>query len=187
LTLASSQTLSLLNNGGASVTYKSEVKVMTYDSNNLKALKPDAIPNKCFLKPAKWNEACFDLIFVKNKHEITFFQITRNEKKHKYNLSYVANFITSVYGDGTRVVNFRVVVPDYIKKTFKVTKFHFSNVDKLAAIDARWNDIDQVLKEQKKDMKTNAMNVPQSLDHNESDDADQVNSPLCKILYSRKN
>jgi hypothetical protein len=135
---------------------------------------------------------CFDAVFVKNEHEITFFQITRAKLTRTYNLRFPADFTTSVYGTGPHVVNLRVIIPDYNNQTFKVSKSDFTNVQNMTDIDVRWTTgITQALDEQEEDMnknddaphEKNGKNVPQSRDENGRHEDDQDNSLPFKILF----
>jgi hypothetical protein len=104
---------------------------------------PTNLPNGCWLKPIKYDQACFDLIYYHWAGRVDYFQFTIAKEDHEYKLKYIANMLPALANPlvDTNTVNLFVVVPIGNQCTFRVTPGNLKDYSDIARFDQRWSNI----------------------------------------------
>jgi hypothetical protein len=104
---------------------------------------PKNIPNACWLKPIKYNQGCFDLLFYHYSGKVDYFQFTKAKDPHEYKLQYIAKILPALVNSSvnTNSVNLFVVIPKENQFTFSVTSGNLQDSSLIEAFDHRWTNI----------------------------------------------
>jgi hypothetical protein len=117
-------------------------QIIDIDSSDHNLL-PRNIPHGCWLKPIKYDQGCFDLLYYHCPGQIDFFQFTVSKKKHDYKLKYMAKILPGLVNASakTNFVNLYVVIPNENRFTFRVIPSELENSDLISDFDPRWSTI----------------------------------------------
>jgi hypothetical protein len=117
-------------------------QIIDIDASNHTCLPTSDIKNGSWLKPIKYDEGCFDLIYYRCNGSVDFFQFTAAERGHDYELKFIAAVLPALTNSrvGQNSVNLFVVIPEENEFSFGVTPGNLKNSSLVSTFDGRWSN-----------------------------------------------